>query len=79
MKTKALLILLLALLVTDLVYGQGCSQCKLVAEQGALDEDSFGSNINTGIIILMVLPYILLFAIFHRPIIRFVKKRFQHR
>jgi hypothetical protein len=79
MKGKVLFVVLVALFLTDLVYGQGCSQCKLVAEQGALDEDSFGSNINSGILILMTLPYILLFAIFHRPIIRFFKKRFQHR
>lgn len=77
MKGKLIFLLLLLLLMTDLVYGQGCSQCKLVAEQGALDEDSFGSNINSGILILMTLPYILLFAIFHRPIIRFFKKRLQ--
>ncbi|MCH2223211.1 MAG: hypothetical protein MK066_00485 [Crocinitomicaceae bacterium] len=61
----------------DLAYGQGCSQCKLLAEQGAeLDEASFGTNINYGILYLMIIPYILLFALFHKRIFAFFKRRF---
>lgn len=61
----------------ELAYGQGCSQCKLVAEQGSeLDEASFGTNINYGILYLMVLPYIILFVIFRKRIFRFFRSYF---
>lgn len=71
---KVISLLVVALLVADVAMGQGCSQCKLLAEQGAeLDENSFGSNINYGIMILMTLPYILLFALFHKRIFAFFR------
>lgn len=61
----------------DVAFGQGCSQCKLLAEQGAeLDEASFGTNINYGILYLMIVPYLLLFALFHKRIFAFLKRRF---
>ena len=51
------------------MYAQGCSQCKLVAEQGSeLDEASFGSNINMGILYLMLIPYLLLMFLFRKKI-----------
>jgi hypothetical protein len=54
--------------------GQGCSQCKLLAEQGAeLNEASFGSNINYGILYLMIIPYILLMFLFRKKIGQFFK------
>ena len=59
-KSKILLLILITLFIGDLVYGQGCSQCKMLAEQGSeLDEASFGSNINTGILYLMIIPYLI--------------------
>jgi hypothetical protein len=74
---KVLLILTVVLFAADMAFGQGCSQCKLLAEQGAsdpalgmVDENSFGSNINYGILFLMTLPYIILFAFFHKRIFR---------
>ena len=71
---RIFLLILVALAVTDVAFGQGCSQCKLLAEQGTeLDEDSFGSNINYGIFILMLLPYILIFALFHKRIFAFFR------
>jgi hypothetical protein len=71
---KALFILVVLLLVVDFSYGQGCSQCKLLAEQGSeLDENSFGSNINNGILYLMAIPYLLLLFLFRNRIIRFFK------
>lgn len=71
---KVISLLVVALLVADVAMGQGCSQCKLLAEQGAeLDENSFGSNINYGIMILMTIPYILLFALFHKRIFAFFR------
>ena len=48
---KSLFVLIAVVLITDVALGQGCSQCKLLAEQGSeLDEASFGSNINYGIL-----------------------------
>lgn len=72
---KIFTLVAIALLVADVAMGQGCSQCKLLAEQGAeqLDENSFGGNINSGIFILMTVPYILLFALFHKRIFAFFK------
>ena len=46
-------------------WTQGCSQCKLLAEQGSgLEEASFGSNINSGILFLMIIPYLILIFLF---------------
>tara|TARA_R110002072_G_scaffold303134_1_gene495203 strand:- start:32494 stop:32739 length:246 start_codon:yes stop_codon:yes gene_type:complete len=68
------LILIIALIIVDFAFGQGCSQCKLLAEQGSqLDEASFGSNINYGILYLMAAPYILLIIFFRKRIRRVFK------
>ena len=68
-----LIIVFIGLIAVDL-YSQGCSQCKLLAEQGSdLDEASFGSNINSGILYLMAIPYILLFFLFRKRIVRLFK------
>ncbi len=75
MKRWQLVILLcVAIIATDIAFGQGCSQCKLVAEQGSeLDEDAFGSNINYGILYLMAMPYIILLIIFRKKIYALIK------
>jgi hypothetical protein len=55
-------------------FSQGCSQCKMLAEQGAeVDEGSFGSTINSGILYLMVIPYLILMFLFRERIFRFLK------
>jgi hypothetical protein len=56
------------------LYAQGCSQCKLVAEQGSeMDENSFGSGINSGIMYLMLIPYLLILFLFRKRILTFFK------
>ncbi len=71
-----LLIAAVALFSQDLL-AQGCSQCKLLAEQGSeLDENSFGSNINTGILYLMIIPYLLIMFLFRKRIAGFFKSLF---
>ena len=71
---KIITLVVVALLVTNAAMSQGCSQYKLLTEQGAdLDENAFGSNINYGIFILMTIPYILLFALFHKRIFAFFR------
>lgn len=78
MKKRLVIILLIAFVFTlDMAYSQGCSQCKLVAEQGAeLDEGSFGNGINKGILLLMTIPYLILFFFFRKSIIRLFKSLF---
>lgn len=73
MKRK-LLLLCIVLLVVDIAWGQGCSQCRMLSEQGTeLGEESFTSNINTGILYLMAVPYLLLVFLFRNRIIGFFK------
>ncbi len=68
---KKYVLLIIAVFAMDLVFSQGCSQCKLLAEQGSeLDEASFGTNINYGILYLMTIPYILLLILFRKRIVR---------
>jgi hypothetical protein len=76
---KRILLLLVVIFVAgSLVYGQGCSQCRLLAEQGSeLDENSFGSNINTGILYLMAIPYLLLMFLFRKRIIGLFRSKKQ--
>tara|TARA_B100000927_G_scaffold216058_1_gene176316 strand:+ start:263 stop:514 length:252 start_codon:yes stop_codon:yes gene_type:complete len=58
-------------------YPQGCSQCKLLVEQGSeLGESSFGSNINLGILFLMVIPYLIIIIIFREQIKNFLRLKF---
>jgi hypothetical protein len=60
------------------VLAQGCSQCKMLAEQGhGLDENSFAGNINGGILYLMLIPYLLLLFLFRKPILGFLKSFFK--
>ena len=76
-KFRVILILAIALLMVDYTYGQGCSQCKLLTEQGSeLDEASFGTNINYGILYLMVIPYLLIMFLFRKKIYDFFKGLF---
>lgn len=66
--------ILAVLLVQSELLAQGCSQCKLLSEQGSeLDENSFGSNINTGILYLMIIPYLLLMFLFRKRIFGFLR------
>ncbi len=66
--------LLFFLVVGQNIYAQGCSQCRLVTEQGSeLDEASFGSNINSGILYLMLIPYLLIMFLFRKRIASFFR------
>ena len=75
-RTLILLVILLVFVTID-GYTQGCSQCRLLAEQGSeLDEGSFGNGINTGILYLMAIPYIILFLLFRKRVVRLAKSLF---
>jgi hypothetical protein len=67
-------LVLLLVFSTNGLFGQGCSQCKMLSEQGSeLNENSFGSTINTGILYLMIIPYLLIMFLFRKRIFNFFK------
>lgn len=63
MNKRILLILLFVFIVQDLLAQ--CAMCKAVAEDAAEDAPS---SINTGILYIMVIPYIILFFAFRKKI-----------
>lgn len=75
MKKVLILTFLFALqFIGSEVFAQGCSQCKMIAEQGSeLDEASFGTTLNTGILYLMIIPYLLIFFLFRKRIFSFFR------
>lgn len=73
-KLWLILLLLVVLIISDQLIAQGCSQCRLLTDQGSeLDEASFGTNINYGILYLMAAPYLLLMFLFRKKILQFIK------
>jgi hypothetical protein len=77
MKRSIFLLVLIVIVSTQQIFAQGCSQCKMLAEQGSgLDENSFGSNINGGILYLMLIPYLILLFLFRKPVFNFLKGLF---
>jgi hypothetical protein len=77
MKRSIFILVLILLSSTQQMLAQGCSQCKMLAEQGSgLDENSFGSNINGGILYLMLIPYLILLFLFRKPVFNFLKGLF---
>lgn len=75
-KVVYLLIVFLLLIVMQDVFGQ-CSQCKLLAEQSANSDDEIlgtkGSTLNTAILYIMAVPYIILTILFRKQIVRLFK------
>ena len=77
MKARFISFILLLVVFGQRVFAQGCSQCKLVAEQSSeMDENSFGSSINSGIVYLMFIPYLLLLFLFRKKILAVLKMVF---
>lgn len=69
MRRKIYLTLLFVFFLNDL-FSQ-CAMCKAVAEEVAEEE---GSTINTGILYIMVIPYIILFFAFRKKIFGFIRE-----
>ncbi|MCO5260878.1 MAG: hypothetical protein M9916_12105 [Crocinitomicaceae bacterium] len=79
MKKQLILFILLVgfFFLTNSSFGQGCSQCKLVAGQSSeAGEAAFASNINIGILLLMAMPYIIVFVVFRKKLYLFFKNFF---
>ena len=83
MKNVAIIFILIAVFIfIDLdAFGQ-CSQCKLLAEQSGnpaddkLLGDTGGNNINSAILYIMAVPYIILTFLFRKQIKRLFKRTF---
>lgn len=64
------------LIISQDVFGQ-CSQCKLLAEQSATNDDEIlgtrESTLNTAILYIMAVPYIILTILFRKQISRLFK------
>ena len=78
--TVVFLIILLMLISIPDLFGQ-CSQCKLLAEQSgqAMDDEILGTsgknNINSAILYIMAVPYIILVVMFRNQILRLFHKK----
>ena len=52
MKKTIVFLFFSAFILLQNLFAQGCSQCKMMAEQGSeLEEGAFGKNINSGIFV----------------------------
>jgi hypothetical protein len=69
MRGKLYLLGLLVLFVQDLAAQ--CSMCKAIAEEQAAEGES---TINSGILYIMVIPYIILFIVFRKKVFGFFKE-----
>jgi len=74
------LVVLVAALVPVEGWAQGCSMCKAVVTNGDASgrifggEQSIGKGLNSGILYLMAVPYVLLFLLFRKRIVGFFKE-----
>jgi hypothetical protein len=64
---RSLVLMALTLLAVAPSMAQGCSMCKAVAEESGFD-------VNPGIILLIIVPYVLLFLLFRKRIKAFWKE-----
>lgn len=74
------LLFALLMLAPDAVLAQGCAMCKAVVESeqgnGRIfgGEQAVGRGLNTGILYLMAVPYLLLFMLFRKRIVAFFRE-----
>jgi hypothetical protein len=66
-RLPAFVVVLITLLASPSVLAQGCSMCKAVAEESGFD-------INPGIIVLIIVPYALIFLLFRKKIVGFFRE-----
>ena len=71
---KKLLVGLIILFWSSQGFAQGCSTCRAQIEGADGSDLSVGNGLNTGIYILMGMPYIILFLLFRKQIIGFIKQ-----
>jgi len=54
-------------------FAQGCSTCRAQIINSTKDDLSIGNGLNTGILFLMIVPYIILFFLFRKHIFNIYK------
>ncbi len=54
-------------------WTQGCSTCRAQIINSTKDDFTVGNGINTGILFLMIVPYIILFFLFRKQVFSFFK------
>jgi len=78
MKSRFIFVLLLlALHLTPEVMAQGCAMCKATVEsqdKAFGGPQAIGQGLNSGILYLMAVPYLLLFLLFRKRIVGFFKE-----
>ncbi len=52
---------------------QGCSTCRAQIINSSKDDFTVGNGLNTGILFLMIVPYIILFFLFRKQLFGFYK------
>jgi hypothetical protein len=76
-RTLTILLALLLVLAPEGAMAQGCAMCKAVVEsdQGILGgAQAIGKGLNPGILYLMAVPYLLLFLLFRKKIVGFLRE-----
>ena len=69
MKIAHNLILLFLLIIFQFQsFAQGCSTCRAQIISSTKDDLTIGNGLNTGILFLMIVPYIILFFLFRKHI-----------
>jgi len=67
-----------AMLAPSEVQAQGCAMCKAVAQsrEGGIfgGEQAIGRGLNSGILYLMAVPYLLLFLLLRKKVVSFFKE-----
>jgi hypothetical protein len=67
----ASLFFLLAINISS--WSQGCSTCRAQIINSTKDDFTVGNGINSGILFLMIVPYIILFFLFRKQLFSFIK------
>lgn len=70
---KKLLVAAIVLFWSLQNFAQGCSTCRAQIESADGSDLSVGNGLNTGIYILMGVPYVILFLLFRKQIVGFIK------
>jgi len=63
LKITAILILVLICFSAADLLAQGCVQCRMAPESNMKGGGTAGKNLNTGILYMMAVPYILIMAL----------------
>ena len=71
---KRVICILILIFIEFYSFAQGCSQCRAQIISSNKEDLSVGNGINSGIIFLMIVPYIILFFLFRKQIFSFFRQ-----